>query len=37
MTVAQLLDNISGREIRMWVEYFKVKAVEAEMRRNRNK
>jgi hypothetical protein len=35
MTVAQLLTNISSYEISMWIEYYKVKAVEAEMQRNR--
>jgi hypothetical protein len=34
MPVSELLDRMSSREITLWSEYFKVKAVEAEMRRN---
>lgn len=37
MTVSMLYDNISSKEMMMWNQYWKVKNVEAEMARNRNK
>lgn len=37
MTVSMLFDNMSSREMSLWNQYYKVKAVEAEMRKNKRR